>query len=207
MALSDSVEAARLDRSRRAGAVRLRGSASVGIIELKRPPGDTCDFRMASAARGEPLGAGALRIPVAYSFPSERSFRDVKRRIKELTGRSTIGLSLDGLVHALIRSFGVDKRPPPRRDQALLQLSRPLPLVASDAVAAQEAPAADLETDQAKVLGAPLARPDGTRLHWPGQVPVTRYRYRGHRIPAPWATPEPPRAITRAEPGPPGAAP
>ncbi len=41
------------------------------------------------------------RVPVAYSFPSERSFRDIKHRIKELTGRSTIGLSLDQLVHAL----------------------------------------------------------------------------------------------------------
>ena len=30
--------------------------------------------------------------------------------------------------------------------------------------------------------------PDGTRLYWPGRVPVTRYRYRGHRIPTPWAT-------------------
>ena len=32
--------------------------------------------------------------------------------------------------------------------------------------------------------------PDGTRLYWPGQVPVTRYRYRGHRIPTPWAPPD-----------------
>jgi hypothetical protein len=54
---------------------------------------------------------------------------------------------------------GLDQLPPPRRGQALLQLSRPLSLVAGDAVAAQEAPAADLETDQAKVLGAPLDQP------------------------------------------------
>ena len=29
---------------------------------------------------------------------------------------------------------------------------------------------------------------EGTRLAWPAEVPVTRYRYRGHRIPSPWAT-------------------
>jgi len=28
---------------------------------------------------------------------------------------------------------------------------------------------------------------EGTRLAWPAEVPVTRYRYRGHRIPSPWA--------------------
>jgi len=54
---------------------------------------DFLGFRIQRRPRG--------RIPVAYSFPSERSFRDVKHRIKELTGRSTIGLSLDQLVHAL----------------------------------------------------------------------------------------------------------
>jgi RNA-directed DNA polymerase len=29
---------------------------------------------------------------------------------------------------------------------------------------------------------------EGTRLAWPAEVPVTRYRYRGHRIPSPWTT-------------------
>lgn len=47
------------------------------------------------------------RIPVAYSFPIERSFREVKRRIKELTGRSTIGCRSTGSFTRLIRSFGV----------------------------------------------------------------------------------------------------
>jgi len=42
---------------------------------------DFLGFRIQRRPRG--------RIPVAYSFPSERSFRDIKHRIKELTGRST----------------------------------------------------------------------------------------------------------------------
>jgi hypothetical protein len=54
---------------------------------------DFLGFRIKRRPRG--------RIPVAYSFPSERSFRDIKHRIKELTGRSNIGLSLDELVHSL----------------------------------------------------------------------------------------------------------
>ena len=54
---------------------------------------DFLGFRIKRLPRG--------RIPVAYSFPSERSFRDIKHRIKELTGRSNIGLSLDELIHAL----------------------------------------------------------------------------------------------------------
>lgn len=30
--------------------------------------------------------------------------------------------------------------------------------------------------------------PDGTRLYWPGEVRIKRYRYRGYHIPSPWAT-------------------
>jgi RNA-directed DNA polymerase len=29
--------------------------------------------------------------------------------------------------------------------------------------------------------------PEGRRLYWPGEVAVTRYRYRGRRIASPWA--------------------
>jgi hypothetical protein len=49
----------------------------------------------------------------------------------------------------------------PRCEQPLLRLLEPLRVVAGDPVAAQEVPAADLETDQATVLGAPLDRPRG----------------------------------------------
>lgn len=55
--------------------------------------------------------------------------------------------------------------------------------------------------------GRSWTSPDGTRLYWPGQVSVTRYRYRGHRIPTPWATPDTTRATTRAGAGPAGPAP
>ena len=71
--------------------------------------------------------------------------------------------------------------------------------VARDPLAAQEVPAADLETDQATVLGHHWSSREGTRLAWPAEVAVTRYRYRGHRIPSPWTATEPTRAATRSE--------
>ena len=146
------------------------------------------------------------RIPVAYSFPSERSFRDVKHRIKELTARSTIGLSLDELVHALnpvLRGWtnyhrhAAAKRCFSYLDhylwwRVMLWLRKKHPRLTWKQI-------------KRRYWGRRWTSPDGTRLHWPGQVPVTRYRYRGHRIPTPWATPEPPRATTRtgiATPGP-----
>ena len=38
---------------------------------------------------------------VAYTFPSKRALREVMHRIKTLTNRSTLNLSLDQLIHAL----------------------------------------------------------------------------------------------------------
>jgi len=53
----------------------------------------------------------------------------------------------------------LDQLPPSQRGEALLRVSQLLPVVASDPLAAQEVPAADLETDQATVLGARLDQP------------------------------------------------
>src|SRR6266511_1752342 len=52
----------------------------------------------------------------------------------------------------------LDQLPPPRREQALLRLPQPLPVVASGALAAQDVPASDLETDQAAVLATHMER-------------------------------------------------
>ena len=49
---------------------------------------DFLGFRLRRRPRGRTL--------VACSFPSERSLREIKHRIKELTGRSTIGLAQIG---------------------------------------------------------------------------------------------------------------
>ena len=53
------------------------------------------------------LGFRVKRAPwrgkkrVAYTFPSQRALREVMYRIKTLTNRSTLNLSLDELIHAL----------------------------------------------------------------------------------------------------------
>jgi RNA-directed DNA polymerase len=161
---------------------------------------DFLGFRIKRRRRG--------RIPVAYSFPSERSFRDIKHRIKELTGRSNIGLSLDELVHALnpiLRGWtnyhrhAAAKRCFSYLDhylwwRVMLWLRKKHPRLTWKQI-------------KRRYWGRNWTSPDGTRLYWPGQVPVTRYRYRGHRIPTPWAPPEQPRATTRTGTSPAGATP
>ena len=81
-------------------------------------------------------------------------------RIKTLTDRSTLNLSLDQLIHALnpiLRGWTNYHRHNAAK-RCFAYLSYEL-LVASDPLAAQEVPAADLETAQATVLGAPLDQP------------------------------------------------
>jgi RNA-directed DNA polymerase len=160
---------------------------------------DFLRFRIKRRPRG--------RIPVAYSFPSERSFRDIKHRIKELTGRPNIGLSLDEPVHSLnpiLRGWtnyhrhAAAKRRFSHLDHYLwwrVMLWR------------KKHPRATWKQIRRRYWGRRWTSPDGTRLYWPGQVPVTRYRYRGHRIPTPWAPPDEPRATTRTEASPAAAAP
>ena len=121
---------------------------------------------------------------VAYTFSSQRALREVMHRIKTLTYRSTPYLSLDQLIHALnpiLRGWTNYHRH--NAAQALLRVSQLLPVVASHPLATQQVPATDLETDQATMLGTQLDQPQGTRLAWPAEVPVTRYRYRGHQHP------------------------
>jgi RNA-directed DNA polymerase len=140
------------------------------------------------------------RVAVAYSFPSEQSFREVKRRIKELTGRATLGLSLDQLVHALnpiLRGWAnyhrhaASKRCFSYLDhylwwRVMLWLRKKHPRLTWKQI-------------KRRYWGRDWTSPDGTRLHWPGRVPVTRYRYRGHRIPTPWATLDQLPATSRSE--------
>ena len=141
------------------------------------------------------------RIPVAYSFPSERSLRDVKHRIKALTGRATTGLSLNELVHALnpiLRGWtnyhrhAAAKRCFSYLDhylwwRVMLWLRKKHPRLTWKQI-------------KRRYWGRHWTSPEGTRLAWPAEVAVTRYRFRGHRIPSPWAaTTGSGRATTRPE--------
>jgi RNA-directed DNA polymerase len=140
------------------------------------------------------------RLPAAYSFPSKRAFREIKHRIKELTKHGTTSLSLDEIVHALnpiLRGWtsyhrhAVAKRCFSYLDHYLwwrivLWLRKKHPRLTWGQV-------------KRRYWGRNWTSPDGTRLYWPGRVPVTRYRYRGHRIPTPWATSQASRPTSRQE--------
>ena len=138
------------------------------------------------------------RLPAAYSFPSKRAFREIKHRIKELTKHGKTSLSLDVLVHALnpiLRGWtsyhrhAVAKRCFNYLDHYLWwRVVRWL---------RKKHPRLTWGQVKRRYWGRNWTSPDGTRLYWPGRVPVTRYRYRGHRIPTPWATPAESRSTNR----------
>ena len=129
-------------------------------------------------------------------------------RIKTLTKRSTMNLSLDELIQALnpiLRGWANYHRHNASK-RCFAYLSYYLWWRVIRWIRAKH-PRMTWKQIKRRYRGRRWTSPDGTRLYWPGQVPVARYRYRGHRIPTPWAISEQPRATTRAEPRPAGAAP
>ena len=91
-----------------------------------------------------PKGTEALRLHLRL----QRGARLVRRKVKALTGRSTTNMELSELLAALnrvLRGWANYFRQP---RQTHARLPRLLRLVASRAMASQEAPAAHLEADQ-----------------------------------------------------------
>ena len=124
---------------------------------------------------------------VAYTFPSDRALGEIKHRIKTLTGRATHEpLARRADPRAQPDPPGLDQLPPPQRGEALLRIPQLLPVVASDPLATQEVPAADLETDQATMLGTQLDQP---RRH------KARLARRGTSDPLPLSRPPHPIAV------------
>jgi RNA-directed DNA polymerase len=137
---------------------------------------------------------------VALSFPSRQALGDIKHRIKELTRRNTTSLSLDDLVHALnpvLRGWtnyhrhAASKRTFNYLDHYLWwRIVRWL---------RKKHPRLTWRQVRRRYWGHKWTSPNGTRLYWPGEVPITRYRYRGHRIPLPWTTSRDTRSTNRPE--------
>lgn len=125
---------------------------------------------------------------VAYTFPSQRALRSVMHRIKTLTQRNTTYLSLDELIHALnpiLRGWcNYFRHAASKRCFAYLsyylwwRVMRWL---------RKKHPRLTWKQIRRKYWGIKWTGPEGARLAWPAEVAVTRYRYRGHRIPSPWA--------------------
>ena len=150
------------------------------------------------------LGFRVKRAPwhghkhVAYTFPSQRALRAVMHRIKTLTNRSTLNLSLDELIHALnpiLRGWANYYRHA-ASGRCFAYLSHYLWWRVIRWLRKKH-PRLTWKQIKRRYWGRNWTSPDGTRLYWPGRVPVTRYRYRGHRIPTPWTPPKPSRPTIR----------
>jgi RNA-directed DNA polymerase len=137
---------------------------------------------------------------VAYTFPSERALRGVMYRIKTLTKRNTTYLSLDELIHALnpiLRGWAnYYRHAASKRCFAYLSYYLWWRVMRWLRV---KYPQLTWKQIRRKYWGRHWTGPDGARLAWPAEVPVTRYQYRGHRIPSPWATTGTGQATTRPE--------
>jgi len=138
------------------------------------------------------------RAPVAATFPSDRALGDIKHQIKMLTKSSTVNLSLDELICALnpkLRGWtNYHRHGAAKRCFGYLSyylwwrvirwLRRKYPHLTWKQI-------------KRRYWGRDWTSPDGRRLHWPAEVPVTRYR--GRRNPSPWATPGTGRPTTGPE--------
>jgi RNA-directed DNA polymerase len=153
------------------------------------------------------LGFRVKRAPwhgkkrVAYTFPSQRALREVMYRIKTLTNRSTLNLSLDELIHALnpiLRGWANYYRHA-ASSRCFAYLSHYLWWRVIRWLRKKH-PRLTWKQIRRRCWGHHWTSREGTRLHWPDEIPVTRHRYRGHNIPSPWASPGTGRATTR--PGP-----
>jgi RNA-directed DNA polymerase len=144
------------------------------------------------------LGPRDGRSPIARSFPSKRAFREIKYRIKEMTRNDKKNLPLDQILRALnpvLRGWtnyyrhGVSKRCFDYLDHYLWwRIIRWL---------RKKHPRLTWKRIKRRYWGRYWRSPEGTRLYWPGKVSVTRYRFRGHRIPTPWTAPQTTPATSR----------
>ncbi len=142
----------------------------------------------------------AGRLPVAYTFPGRQALGNIKHRIKELTRNHTTSLSLNELVRTLnpiLRGWtnyhrhGAASRCFSYLDYYLWwRIVRWLRKKHKRLTWTQV---------KRRYWGHNWTSPDGTRLYWPGEVKIKRYRYRGYRIPSPWTTPRETRFTDRPE--------
>ena len=152
------------------------------------------------------LGFRIVRAPwrgskrVAYAFPSKRALREIMHRIKTLTNRSTLNLSLDQLIYALnpiLRGWAnYHRHNAAKRCFAYLSYYLWWRVIRW---LRKKYPRLTWKQLRRRCWGRHWTSREGTRLAWPAEVPVTRYRYRGHNIPPPWAATGPGRATTRPE--------
>ncbi len=150
------------------------------------------------------LGFRIVRKPwkatkrVAITFPCQRALREVMHRIKTLTDRSTLNLSLDQLIHVLnpkLRGWTNYHRHA-ASSRCFAYLSHYLWWRVIGWLR-KKYTRLTWKQIRRRCWGHNWTSREGTRLAWPDEVPVTRYRYRGHNIPSPWTDTGTGRATTR----------
>jgi RNA-directed DNA polymerase len=150
------------------------------------------------------LGFRIVRRPwrgnkrVAITFPSQRALREIMHRIKMLTNRSTTNLSLDQLIHVLnpILRGWTNYHRHAASSRCFAYLSHYLWWRVIRWLR-KKYERLTWKQIRRRCWGHHWTSREGTRLAWPDEVPVTRYRYRGHNIPSPWAATRTDRATTR----------
>src|SRR5213080_943761 len=135
---------------------------------------------------------------VAITFPSQRALRAVMHRIKTLTKRSTTNLSLDQLIHVLnpILRGWTNYHRHAASSRCFAYLSHYLRWRVIRWLR-KKYERLTWKQIRRRCWGHHWTSREGTRLAWPDEVPVTRYRYRGHNIPSPRADTGTRRATTR----------
>jgi RNA-directed DNA polymerase len=138
------------------------------------------------------------RAPVAITFPSDRALGDIKHRIKTLTKSNMVNLSLDELIRALnpkLRGWtNYHRHGAAKRCFGYLSYYLWWRVIRW---LRKKYPHLTWKQIKRRYWGRDWTSPEGKRLHWPAEVPVTRYR--GRRNPSPWAAPGTDRATTRPE--------
>jgi RNA-directed DNA polymerase len=141
------------------------------------------------------LGQRIVRRPKGpkrhvYTFVSHEALASIRRKVKTLTGRSTINMELSELIAALnpvLRGWANHFRHAAAKRTfdylgyyAWWRVGRWL---------RKKHPRLTWKQIERRYTGEGTYQEKGNTLFHPGSVSVTRYRYRGARIPNPWTIP------------------
>jgi RNA-directed DNA polymerase len=140
---------------------------------------DFLGFRMQRKTR-----AGRRQV---YTFPSRRAFIAVKRAVKALTGRHTVGRSLKHLLwqlNPILRGWTGYFRHAASK-HTFVYLDYYVWWRVARWLAKKHKQLAWKRLRRQRIGNGDIAE-DGVQLYRPSRVPVERYRYRGSRIPSPW---------------------
>jgi RNA-directed DNA polymerase len=125
-----------------------------------------------------------------YTYPARKSVRSATGKVKELTGRQNVGLSLESLLHRLnsvLRGWCAYFRPGVS-NVAFCYLSHYTWMRVTRWIRRKHPGITWKELRRRYYGGGWWPATEEAELFNPAKVSTTRYRYRGTLIPAPWPT-------------------